>query len=217
MQERELRAWLLSGGESTGSTDGSVGSALDELAAEVETEHGVPVEVVRVRDCSAAGLQPLLLAAREAIVNAVRHSGAPSVSVYLEVEPQRVSIFVRDRGRGFAADAVAPDRRGISGSIVDRLARAGGEAQVRSTPGEGTEVEMSLPRVEAADDEAKIPSQAQIPEVRTEDGARSVDGAPEGRGRMGREAQIPEARSVDEPRARDRGPEGRSRMGEVSS
>ena len=80
-------------------------------------------------------------------MNAVRHSGAPSVSVYLEVEPQRVSIFVRDRGRGFDPGAVAPDRRGISGSIVDRLARAGGEAKVRSTPGDGTEVEMSLPRV----------------------------------------------------------------------
>jgi signal transduction histidine kinase/phage shock protein PspC (stress-responsive transcriptional regulator) len=151
MQERELRAWLLSGGEPDGSAngaaDGSVGAALDALAAEIETEHGVPVEVVRVRDCPAAGLQPLLLAAREAIVNAVRHSGAVDVSVYLEVEPQRVSIFVRDRGKGFDPAAVAPDRRGISGSIVDRLARAGGSAEVRSTPGEGTEVEMSLPRV----------------------------------------------------------------------
>jgi phage shock protein PspC (stress-responsive transcriptional regulator) len=149
MQERELRTWLLRGGESDGGADGdgSVGAALDALAADVETEHGVPVEVVRVRDCPAAGLQPLLMAAREAIVNAVRHSGAPDVSVYLEVEPQTVSIFVRDRGKGFDPDAVAPDRRGISGSIVDRLARAGGSAKVRSTPGEGTEVEMALPRV----------------------------------------------------------------------
>jgi signal transduction histidine kinase/phage shock protein PspC (stress-responsive transcriptional regulator) len=157
MQERELRAWLLGGGEPDGSPNGSVGSALDALAAEVETEHGVPVEVVRVRDCPAVGLQPLLLAAREAIANAVRHSGAPSVSVYLEVEPQRVSIFVRDRGRGFDPDGVAPDRRGISGSIVDRLARAGGAAKVRSTPGDGTEVEMSLPR----------DGQAQVPAART--------------------------------------------------
>ena len=53
---------------------------------------------------------------------------------------------MRDRGRGFDPDDVAEDRRGISGSIVDRLARAGGAGQVRSTPGEGTEVEMSLPR-----------------------------------------------------------------------
>jgi len=145
MQERELRSWLLSG-DPAGTADGSLGIALDELAAEVETEHGVPVEVVRVRDCAAAGLQPLLLAAREAIVNAARHSGASRVSVYLEVEPQRVSIFVRDRGHGFDPAEVADDRRGISGSIVDRLARAGGSGQVRTVRGEGTEVEMSLPR-----------------------------------------------------------------------
>jgi len=155
IQERELRSWLLAGGEAPPGTDGSVGAALDEVAAGVEAEHGVPVEVVRVRDCPAGGLQPLLLAAREAIMNAVRHSGAASVSVYLEVEPQRVSIFVRDRGRGFDPAAVAADRRGISGSIVDRLARAGGTGRVRSTPGEGTEVEMSLPRVSS---QAEIPS-----------------------------------------------------------
>jgi signal transduction histidine kinase/phage shock protein PspC (stress-responsive transcriptional regulator) len=145
MQERELRSWLLSGDRAE-NIDGSLGVALDELAAEVETEHGVPVEVVRVRDCAAAGMQPLLLSAREAIMNAARHSGASSVSVYLEVEPQRVSIFVRDRGRGFDPADVAVDRRGISGSIVDRLARAGGAGQVRTVRGEGTEVEMSLPR-----------------------------------------------------------------------
>ena len=146
MQERELRSWLLEG-ERADDADGSLGAALEQLAADVEAEHGVPVEVVRVRDCPAAGMQPLLLAAREAIVNAARHSGASSVAVYLEVEAQRVSVFVRDRGRGFDPTEVAADRRGIAGSIVDRLARAGGVAEVRSTPGEGTEVEMSLPRV----------------------------------------------------------------------
>ena len=155
MQERELRGWLLGGDAPAAHPASSLGAALEEVAAAVETEHGVPVEVVRVRDCSAAGLQPLLLAAREAIVNAVRHSDAPNVSVYLEVEPHEVSIFVRDRGKGFDLDAVAADRRGISGSIVDRLARAGGRAQVRSTPGEGTEVELSLPRVAQAERQAQ--------------------------------------------------------------
>ena len=144
MQERELRTWLLEG-ERSYDVEGSLGAALEQIAAEVETEHGVPIEVVRVRDCPAVGMQPLLLAAREAIANAVRHSGAASVAVYLEVESQRVSVFVR--GRGFDPTAVADDRRGISGSIVDRLARAGGTADIRSTPGEGTEVEMTLPRV----------------------------------------------------------------------
>jgi signal transduction histidine kinase/phage shock protein PspC (stress-responsive transcriptional regulator) len=148
MQERELRSWLLSGGNAGNGNEatGSLGVALEELAAAAETDHGVPVEVVRVRDCPLEGLQPLLAATREAIVNASRHSGASLVSVYLEVEPEQATIFVRDRGRGFDPDAVAPDRTGLSGSIVGRLTRAGGSASIRSAPGEGTEVELVAPR-----------------------------------------------------------------------
>jgi signal transduction histidine kinase/phage shock protein PspC (stress-responsive transcriptional regulator) len=147
MQERELRAWLLAGGAAPDTTAAaSLGLALEELAAVVEGEHGVPVEVVRVRDCPVEGLEPLLLAAREAMVNASRHSGAPDVSVYLEVERDRATIFVRDRGKGFDADNVPDDRGGISNSIVGRLTRAGGRAEIRSTVGEGTEVELEMPR-----------------------------------------------------------------------
>jgi signal transduction histidine kinase/phage shock protein PspC (stress-responsive transcriptional regulator) len=148
LQERELRSWLLSGGNTGNGSEatGSLGVALEELAAAVEADHGVPVEVVRVRDCPLEGLHPLLAATREAIVNASRHSGASLVAVYLEVEPERATIFVRDRGRGFDPDAIAPDRTGLSGSIVGRLTRAGGSASIRSAPGEGTEVELVLPR-----------------------------------------------------------------------
>jgi signal transduction histidine kinase len=40
---------------------------------------------------------------------------------------------------------VAPDRRGIAESIVGRVRRHGGEASVRSAPGQGTEVRLRLP------------------------------------------------------------------------
>ncbi len=147
LQERELRSWLLGGGappDTEGST--SLGVALEEVAASVEVERGVPVEVVRVRDCPLDGMDALVLAAREAIVNAAQHAGAPSVSVYLEVEPEGATIFVRDRGIGFELGNVPDDRGGITNSIVGRMTRAGGQATVRSTPGEGTEVELVLPR-----------------------------------------------------------------------
>jgi signal transduction histidine kinase len=100
---------------------------------------------VRVRDCGIEGTEPLRAAAREAIVNAARHSGAAIVSVYLEVEPEQATIFVRDRGRGFDPEAVPADRGGISHSIVGRMTRAGGRAAVRSVPNEGTEVELVFP------------------------------------------------------------------------
>src|SRR4029079_2835283 len=51
MQEREWRAWLLSGEAPANGASTSLGVALEELAASIESEHGVPVEVVRVRDC----------------------------------------------------------------------------------------------------------------------------------------------------------------------
>jgi len=147
MQERELRGWLMTG-EVGGDADvaQSLGSALDDLAATIEVDHGVPVDVVRVRDCAVEGMEPLLQAAREAIVNAAKHSGAPVISVYLEVESERVTVFVRDRGRGFDASSIDDDRRGIANSIVGRMERAGGHAAVRSRPGEGTEVELTLVR-----------------------------------------------------------------------
>ena len=147
-QERELRSWLLTGQSVDSDADaGSLGAALSSAAAELEEAHGVPVEVVQVRDCdvdeqSAA----LLLAAREAISNSQRHSGADRVSVYCEVGTGEVTVFVRDRGRGFDPSRVAADRRGIAESIEGRMTRHGGRATVRSAPGVGTEVELVMPR-----------------------------------------------------------------------
>jgi signal transduction histidine kinase len=147
MQERELRAWLLSGDSPAASASAttSVGAALEEIAAVIEAEHGVPVEVVRVRDHPVDGTEPLLAAAREAILNAARHSGASEVSVYLEVEADQATVFVRDRGHGFQPEAVPTDRGGISHSIVGRMARAGGRAVIRSSADGGTEIELVLP------------------------------------------------------------------------
>jgi signal transduction histidine kinase len=86
----------------------------------------------------------LVKAAREAVVNAVVHSGRSDVSVFAEVAGGRVEAYVRDRGRGFDPAAVDGDRHGIARSIVARMARHGGRAEVHSTPGEGTEVVLSV-------------------------------------------------------------------------
>jgi len=149
-QERELRAWLFDG-VAPGSPDGAepatvaVGVALIER--DVEAAHGVAVDAVSVGDCPLDDdLKALLAAAREATVNAAKWSGAPTVSVYAEVEPGAVSVFVRDRGSGFDPAAVGPDRRGLAESVVGRMTRHGGTAAVRSVPGRGTEVELRVPR-----------------------------------------------------------------------
>jgi signal transduction histidine kinase len=142
-QERELRTWLY-GEEPQTET---LKAALTGAAVEVEDERGIPIEVVLVGDCETSdSIQALVRAAREAMVNAAKHSGADKIDVYAEVDEERVEVFVRDRGRGFDLDGVADDRMGVKGSIVNRMARHGGTATVRSRPGEGTEVRLEIMR-----------------------------------------------------------------------
>lgn len=143
-QERDLRAWLFD--DPTGGA-ATLGSALRNAAASVEDDHGVAVDVVCVGDAEMdETLRTLVLAAREAMANAARHSGAGSVDVYAETTPAAVEVFVRDRGRGFDPATVAPDRQGLRSSIVGRMQRHGGSAEVRSSPGSGTEVRLRMPR-----------------------------------------------------------------------
>jgi signal transduction histidine kinase len=148
-QERELRSWLFSG-EVPGSTDKedlTIAESVQRIQSEVEATHGITVEVVTVGDCELDdNLRELLAAAREATVNSAKWSGAQVVSLFAEVEPDEVSVFVRDRGRGFDPDAVAPDRKGITESVYGRMDRHGGTADVRSAPGEGTDVSLKMPR-----------------------------------------------------------------------
>ena len=91
-------------------------------------------------------LGALVQAAREAMVNAAKHSGAGEVSVYAEVEPEQVAVFVRDRGKGFDPETVDGDRHGLADSIKGRMSRNGGEVRLRTAPGEGTEVQLTMPR-----------------------------------------------------------------------
>ncbi|MGD0983910.1 MAG: PspC domain-containing protein [Acidimicrobiales bacterium] len=149
-QERELRSWLFEG--RTPGSFGAEGAAtlsagVEQIEREVEAAHGVAVDAVTVGDAPLDDeLRALLAAGREATVNAAKWSGASSVSIYVEAEPKRVSMFVRDRGAGFDSEAIAGDRKGIAESIRGRMQRHGGTAVIRSVPGEGTEVELSVPR-----------------------------------------------------------------------
>jgi signal transduction histidine kinase len=79
-------------------------------------------------------------------MNAAKHSGTKQISVYVEIEPELVTAYVRDDGIGFDRSEVPNDRRGIAESIEARMERNGGKAAIVSAPGEGTEVELRLPR-----------------------------------------------------------------------
>jgi signal transduction histidine kinase len=148
-QERELRTWLYEPAAAVGG--GTWAALVSGVVADVEADHALTVESVVVGDAPLDdALTALGAATREALVNVAKHSGAAVADLYTEVSPQRVAVFVRDRGAGFDPAAVPGDRRGLRDSVTGRLTRLGGTATVRSVPGEGTEVELCLPRQEAA-------------------------------------------------------------------
>ncbi|PWK42146.1 ATP-binding protein [Actinoplanes xinjiangensis] len=142
-QERSLRNWLY---RPTASPTERFAAALEQAAAEVEDTYAITVETVVVGDTQCDDRVAALVAAgREALVNAARHAGVQTVSLYAEVEEDELSVFIRDRGAGFDVSGVADTRHGVRGSIIGRMQRHGGRAEIRSSPGDGTEVRLMLP------------------------------------------------------------------------
>ncbi|MTD14311.1 PspC domain-containing protein [Nakamurella sp. YIM 132087] len=151
-QERELRTWLYgpagyaSPGAEPAAPDTTFAAALALAAGEVEDTYAVAVAPVVVGDTGMdQHLAALVAAAREAMVNAAKHAEVTDISVYAEIEDGTASVFVRDRGAGFDPEAVGADRRGLAESVRGRMERHGGRAVVRSSPGAGTEIELSMP------------------------------------------------------------------------
>lgn len=87
------------------------------------------------------------------MLNAARHGGT-TVSVYVEAGAKGVDVFVKDRGPGFDIDAVAADRLGVRESVVGRMQRNGGTAEIISSA-DGTEVRLHLPKETPATEENK--------------------------------------------------------------
>ncbi len=143
-QERELRYWLYGGRITAG--DRTLAEQAEALAAEIELDHDLPVELVVVGDHPMdAAAAALLGAVREAAVNAAKHGGVDEVAIYVEVSDGSLVAFVRDKGRGFDPDGVPPDRHGIEASIRARLDRSGGRSRLETAPGAGTEWELEVP------------------------------------------------------------------------
>ncbi|GAA3538745.1 ATP-binding protein [Amycolatopsis ultiminotia] len=155
-QERELRGWLYGPGgygkpsekRSKEEEEGArqLSDALATACGEVEDQFAISVGQVVVGDVELnEPLTALVQAAREAIVNAAKHAGVDEVSVFAEVEPTSVTVFVRDRGKGFDPEVVPTDRHGLADSIRGRMERHGGTCKLRTAPGEGTEVQLAMP------------------------------------------------------------------------
>jgi signal transduction histidine kinase len=143
-QERELREWLAD--DRPARPDERLADALRAAAAQIEDAHGTPIEAIVVGDAELdTRLEALVAAAREAMTNAVKFaSGGGPVRLYAEIEDGGASVFIDDRGPGFDPAKVPGDRHGVRESIIGRMERHGGTAEIRSQPGDGTEVELTV-------------------------------------------------------------------------
>ncbi|MXW62579.1 MAG: PspC domain-containing protein [Acidimicrobiaceae bacterium] len=144
-QERELRGWLY--GENYGPQQATLKVAVEHLAGVVEDRHGAVIDVVVVGDTELdAAMESLVAATGEAMTNAARWSGRSDIGVYVEATESDVEVFVRDRGIGFDPEAVGEEHHGIRDSIQGRLQRVGGDCEIISSVGQGTEVRLSVTR-----------------------------------------------------------------------
>ena len=144
-QERELRDWLL--GRSAGREGTRLEPALRALVAELEDSFGIRVDLVTVGDAPLdQRAAALLAAAREALVNAARHAPGAPLAVFLSAGEDQLQIYVHDRGPGFDLGVIPADRHGISDSIIARMERNGGRAEISSRFGEGCEITLTMQR-----------------------------------------------------------------------
>jgi signal transduction histidine kinase len=150
-QEAALRALVGSaaGGTAAGAAPGNVDLRSVMLPAQTDrVTVSVPAQAVLVSNAAAGELASAMHAALD---NVRRHCGDQARAwVLVEDEPGSVTVTIRDDGPGIAdgrlAEAAAAGRLGVSHSIHGRLRDLGGSASISSVPGEGTEVELRLPR-----------------------------------------------------------------------
>jgi signal transduction histidine kinase len=154
-QEAALRTLIATGfAGRPADGDGTVPLADTDLRTVLSGYAGTAVSV-------AAPAEPVILPTRvanelgravgAALDNVAAHCGQGAKAwVLVEDEPGAVTVTVRDEGPGIAdgrlAEARAQGRLGVAQSIVGRIADLGGTATITSTPGQGTEVELRVPR-----------------------------------------------------------------------
>ena len=139
-QERELRRTIA---EMRSRYDDSFGAALMGARDEIEDLYRIEIDIVLRSDAELTEeLLCVVDAAREAMLNAARHSGGDKIELFSEIVDDTVTVHVRDRGRGFDADRLDP-ARGI-GRHLAKVEESGGTSTITTRPGDGTEITLTM-------------------------------------------------------------------------
>jgi len=138
----DLRASVLEGQDlaaalQSGAKLWTAGSAVEVHVDVTGAENGLPQEFE----------QHLLRIAQEAVTNVLKHAGASEIWLKLHTEARKLYLRVVDNGHGFEQQDVFSSLGGHFGLIGmrERAERLGGELHLNSHPGEGTQVEVTVP------------------------------------------------------------------------
>ncbi|HEV2693328.1 MAG TPA: ATP-binding protein [Verrucomicrobiae bacterium] len=86
----------------------------------------------------------LLMAIKETLNNAVKHSGATELRLQIRWQGQQLIVVVQDNGKGFDTAATKSERNGLT-NMVQRMNQLGGHCVIASQPDKGCRVEFSVP------------------------------------------------------------------------
>lgn len=138
----DLRGVVEGGAALDGRLDAEL-RRIAEHARVLDPEVDVRIDVaVGCAQLAAAEVRPLVMAAREALNNALQHAGARRVLLRCTCTNDHIELRVRDDGSGSPHGARAGF--GMRESIVARVTRAGGSVTISAAPGGGTSVDMEL-------------------------------------------------------------------------
>jgi signal transduction histidine kinase len=143
--QSELRA-LLTDIRSDQLTSAGLVAALERLVADIGTRHALEIRLTAAGepDVSAPTREALVMIAREALHNVVRHSGARRVEVMLELQHGQLVLLIDDDGRGFDLAMPRPGHFGLQ-SMCERASAIGGSFELHSVEGLGTQLQVSVP------------------------------------------------------------------------
>lgn len=138
--------------------DGGLTHGLELLADELHRNAAIEVSVTasELPDLPMESVIELLAVGREALSNVARHARATRASIELAVADGALQLTITDDGIGFEVDAARPSAHQGLANLRGRAERLGGSASVKSRPGEGTRIMLSLPLL----GEASSPRQA---------------------------------------------------------
>ncbi len=155
-QEKQLRSFLFTNQSQHSDSVVEVHEVFEEVISKFSKFSSIPVALIiapDVHSLSRNSIKALNGACLECLSNVEKHSNAKSVNIYVEPIEDNVVVTIRDDGSGFNKEEVLDEdnnndkgkHQGLKNSIIARIQEVGGSVIIKSNPGKGTEIEITLP------------------------------------------------------------------------